>query len=235
MPVKTSFLLSSVFVLAAQAAPDWKPVSAALDATCLSCHNDKKNKGGVNLEPLLKDPQVEAEFALWEKVRHVVEAGEMPPEDADEILLAEKTALIAWINASLTEVAQRNAGDPGPVTLRRLTNFEYDNTLRDLTGQDYRPSKEFQPDGGGGEGRRDKKRGRREEKRRARDKERKDNGGGGGQDAPAADEAPARLRGRLGSSADDQRPRDRSRDREDKLERRDSRGGGNGGGRRRRK
>lgn len=152
MLIKYSPLLLSLLVLPAHAAPDWKPVSAALDATCLSCHNDKKTKGGVNLEPLLSEPQVEKEFALWEKVRHVVEAGEMPPKDADELLATEKTALIAWINASLTEVAQRNAGDPGPVTLRRLTNFEYDNTLRDLTGQDYRPSKEFQPDGGGGEG-----------------------------------------------------------------------------------
>ena len=146
------FFLLLFLVTAVQAAPDWKPVASALDATCLQCHSDKKTKGGVNLQPLLSDPQVEKEFALWEKVRQVVEAGEMPPEDADEILPAEKAALIAWVNASLTEVANRNSGDPGPVTLRRLTNFEYDNTIRDLTGQDYRLSKEFQPDGGGGEG-----------------------------------------------------------------------------------
>jgi hypothetical protein len=151
MPLR-SFILLLFLVTAAQAAPDWKPVASALDATCLQCHSDKKTKGGVNLQPLLSNPQVEKEFALWEKVRQVVEAGEMPPEDADEILPAEKAALITWINASLTEVANRNAGDPGPVTLRRLTNFEYDNTIRDLTGQDYRFSKEFQPDGGGGEG-----------------------------------------------------------------------------------
>ena len=134
------------------AAPDWKPVAAALEATCIQCHSDKRTKGGVNLESLLQNPQVEKEFALWEKVRQVVEAGDMPPEDADEILPAEKSALLAWIDAATQEVAQRNAGDPGPVTLRRLTNFEFDNTIRDLTGHDFRLSKEFQPDGGGGEG-----------------------------------------------------------------------------------
>jgi hypothetical protein len=141
-----------VFTFIAHAAPDWKPVATALEATCIQCHSDKKTKGGVNLQTLLSDPQVESEFALWEKVRLVVESGEMPPEDADSILPAEKNALIAWVTASLNEVAQRNAGDPGPVTLRRLTNFEYDNTIRDLTGRDYSLSKEFQPDGGGGEG-----------------------------------------------------------------------------------
>jgi len=138
--------------LSAQAAPDWPSVVPALRATCLDCHSTQKTKGGVNLEPLLSDPQVESEYALWEKVRQVVEAGEMPPEDADELLPTEKTTLLTWVTTALTEVANRNAGDPGPVTLRRLTNFEYTNTLRDLTSVDLQLAKEFAPDGGGGEG-----------------------------------------------------------------------------------
>jgi hypothetical protein len=138
--------------LSVQATPDWPSVVPTLRATCLDCHSTQKTKGGVNLEPLLSNPQVESEYALWEKVRQVVEAGEMPPEDADELLPAEKTALLSWVSTALTEVANRNAGDPGPVTLRRLTNFEYDNTLRDLTSVDLQLAKEFTPDGGGGEG-----------------------------------------------------------------------------------
>jgi len=39
--------------------------------------------------------------------------------------------------------ARRNAGDPGPVFARRLNNAEYDYTIRDLTGVDIRPTKEF--------------------------------------------------------------------------------------------
>lgn len=136
----------------AHSAPDWATVVPALNATCIDCHSTQKTKGGVNLEPLLKDPQVENEYALWEKVRQVVASGEMPPEDADELLPAEKTALLSWVDAALTEVANRNAGDPGPVTLRRLTNFEYNNTLRDLTSVDLQLATEFAPDGGGGEG-----------------------------------------------------------------------------------
>jgi mono/diheme cytochrome c family protein len=146
------FVLALLISLPAHAAPDFASVVPALNATCIDCHSAKKTKGGVNLEPLLGDPQVEKEYALWEKVRQVVEAGEMPPADADELLPTEKDHLIAWVDAALTEVANRNAGDPGPVTLRRLTNFEYDNTLRDLTGIDLQLSKEFAPDGGGGEG-----------------------------------------------------------------------------------
>src|SRR5262249_40391526 len=44
------------------------------------------------------------------------------------------------------------AGDPGHVPLRRLSNAEYDRTVRDLTGVDLRPTREFPADGAGGEG-----------------------------------------------------------------------------------
>ena len=54
--------------------------------------------------------------------------------------------MIAWIGAVRKLEATRNAGDPGPVPARRLSNAEYDNTIRDLTGVDLRPTKEFPVD-----------------------------------------------------------------------------------------
>src|SRR5207302_6486942 len=42
--------------------------------------------------------------------------------------------------------ATRNAGDPGPVLARRLSNAEFDYTVRDLTGVDIRPTREFPVD-----------------------------------------------------------------------------------------
>src|SRR5204862_6399348 len=48
--------------------------------------------------------------------------------------------------------ATARAGDPGRVPLRRLSNAECDYTVRDLTGVDLRPAKEFPADGAAGEG-----------------------------------------------------------------------------------
>ena len=45
-----------------------------------------------------------------------------------------------------------NAGDPGPVVLRRLSNAEYTYTIRDLTGVELNPAREFPTDGAAGEG-----------------------------------------------------------------------------------
>ncbi|MDZ4287839.1 MAG: DUF1592 domain-containing protein [Prosthecobacter sp.] len=135
-----------------QAAPEWKGVQPVLVETCYDCHNATKMKGGVDLKSLATNPGVEEHYALWDKVREVVAKGEMPPEDETPLSAAEKQQVLGWLTQALDTVATTNAGDPGPVTLRRLTNAEYDYTIRDLTGRDYGLAREFMPDGGGGEG-----------------------------------------------------------------------------------
>ena len=44
------------------------------------------------------------------------------------------------------------AGDPGPARLRRLSNTEYNCTIRDLAGVDLQPARTFPVDGAAGEG-----------------------------------------------------------------------------------
>ena len=58
------------------------------------------------------------------------------PEDA-------RRQVIAWIAAVRKNEALKNAGDPGTVLARRLSNAEYNYTIRDLTGADLRPAREF--------------------------------------------------------------------------------------------
>lgn len=152
MPPSVRLFIFTSLTVSLQAAPEWKSVQPVLAELCYDCHNGKKTKGGVDLARLESDPSVEKEYALWEKVKDVVTKGEMPPEDDTQLSAEEKKNLLAWATASMDHVATANAGDPGPVTLRRLTNAEYDYTIRDLTGVDYGLGKEFQPDGGGGEG-----------------------------------------------------------------------------------
>src|SRR5207302_1008359 len=60
--------------------------------------------------------------------------------------------LLAWTRSFLDVEARAHAGDPGAVPLRRLSNAEYNYTLRDLTGVDLQPAREFPADGAAGEG-----------------------------------------------------------------------------------
>jgi hypothetical protein len=133
--------------------PGWgNDVRPLLAKYCYDCHGGKKTKGGVDLKALETEPKVAAEFDLWARVKETVHSGEMPPDDEALPTGDEKARLLKWLGGALEAAALANAGDPGLVTLRRLTNAEYDYTVRDLTGHDYRLGREFLPDGGGGEG-----------------------------------------------------------------------------------
>ncbi len=76
-----------------------------------------------------------------------LKAGEMPPKDAAEFPTPKQRAkVVKWIENLRTFEAKRNAGDPGVVLPRRLSNAEFDYTIRDLTGVDIRPTREFPVD-----------------------------------------------------------------------------------------
>ena len=62
-----------------------------------------------------------------------------PPAEA-------RQQVIDWIQAMRANEARKNAGDPGRVLARRLSNAEYNYTIRDLTGVDIRPAREFPVD-----------------------------------------------------------------------------------------
>jgi hypothetical protein len=83
----------------------------------------------------------------WELVLERLQAEEMPPEEAVRHPKPdERAAVVAWLRDLRDHEAQRTAGDPGPVLARRLSNAEFDYTIRDLTGVDIRPTREFPVD-----------------------------------------------------------------------------------------
>jgi hypothetical protein len=155
MPLNPSHLALAVLVVAASqlaAAPDWKQAESFLAAKCYECHNADKMKGDVDLKQFAGNPDVPVNFQIWNTVKDTIDNGDMPPRKAKQLTPEEKAGITGWVQHSLDLLAEAKSGDPGPVTMRRLTNAEYDYTLRDLTGRDYALAKEFQTDGGGGEG-----------------------------------------------------------------------------------
>src|SRR5262249_10447682 len=85
--------------------------------------------------------------STWQLVLERLKAKEMPPEDAlVQPTTLQRQAVIQWIRSFRAAEAQRNAGDPGIVPVRRLNSAEYNYTIRDLTGVDIRPAREFPVD-----------------------------------------------------------------------------------------
>src|SRR3954470_10841997 len=75
-----------------------------------------------------------------------LQADEMPPKGARQPAPEERRTAVDWFRAVRQYETRRNAGDPGVVLARRLSSAEYDYTIRDLTGVDIRPAREFPVD-----------------------------------------------------------------------------------------
>src|SRR5689334_21404071 len=123
----------------------WKDVVAPFVRTnCTGCHGQEKREGKLDLTTFSSLNQVAEGHQTWETVRERLESKEMPPEDAKkQPTAAERAAVVAWISAVRKFEARRSAGDPGIVPVRRLNSAEYNYTIRDLTGFDIRPTREF--------------------------------------------------------------------------------------------
>jgi len=118
-----------------------------LDAYCLSCHGKSKQEAKLDLSPFTSIATVQADLGHWELVLMRLKAGEMPPEDAPKRPSRQhREAIVKWIQDLRTFEGTKNADDPGPVLPRRLNTTEYDYTIRDLTGVDIRPTREFPVD-----------------------------------------------------------------------------------------
>jgi acetyl esterase/lipase len=119
---------------------------------CLDCHGAKP-KGDLDLRPFTSLAAVQGDFPRWTQVLEKLTAGQMPPSKANkqgqtapQPPAEARQAVVAWIEAVRTSEARKHAGDPGPVLARRLSNAEYNYTIRDLTGVDIRPTREFPVD-----------------------------------------------------------------------------------------
>jgi mono/diheme cytochrome c family protein len=119
---------------------------------CQECHSAAAMKGSLDLERFTTADAVRRHPKVWLGVAEMVEAGEMPPKGKPQFTDVERRDLLAWVRGQLDAAAKARAGDPGFVPLRRLSNAEYDATVRDLTGIDLRPAREFPADGAAGEG-----------------------------------------------------------------------------------
>ncbi|NOS71244.1 MAG: DUF1592 domain-containing protein [Verrucomicrobia bacterium] len=120
---------------------------------CLKCHSTEKHKGDLDLERFTSSSEVLKHAKVWERVIEQLNLGEMPPQEKPQPTPEQRRQLLDWVNRALDEAALVNAGDPGPVVLRRLNNAEYTYTVRDLTGvESLDPVKEFPADSAAGEG-----------------------------------------------------------------------------------
>jgi hypothetical protein len=113
-----------------------------LSTTCFSCHNSKLQSGNLDLTALTGSPKPAERRDDWERVLRKLRTGEMPPKGVPRPPANSVREVVGWLESQL------DAGTPyaGRVTARRLNRAEYNNTIRDLLGVDFRPADDFPQD-----------------------------------------------------------------------------------------
>lgn len=128
-------------------------IQPLLTKFCFKCHSGETTEADVDLAEFSTIASMSRQTKVWLKIRDMLDSRQMPPKDSPQPTEAEQKLLSTWVRDFLRGEASRHAGDPGPVMLRRLSNDEYNYSVRDLTGVvSLNPTQEFPVDSAAGEG-----------------------------------------------------------------------------------
>jgi hypothetical protein len=122
-----------------------KEIQPILVEYCYDCHGEGMDKGKVAFDAFKTDEELIGKKDLWLAVLKNTRAGLMPPENKPRPSTAQQSVLERWIKYEAFGLDPRDP-DPGRVTVRRLNRLEYKNTIRALTGHDFKVEDELPPD-----------------------------------------------------------------------------------------
>jgi hypothetical protein len=113
---------------------------------CVACHSGPQPTGQFDLKSYTSMDQVKEDFPRWSLLADRLTNHEMPPKQMPQPPQDAIDQIVAFVHDVRGEEIKRLGGDPGTVLARRLSNAEYDNTIRDLTGQDMQVARQFPVD-----------------------------------------------------------------------------------------
>lgn len=113
---------------------------------CYGCHGAKKKSADLSLQGLDSDLVKGKDAESWHDVLNKLNLGQMPPKKAAQPTASERATIVKWLNAELQRAAAAKRSTGGRVVMRRLTRYEYANTMRDLLGIDLDYAADLPPE-----------------------------------------------------------------------------------------
>jgi hypothetical protein len=151
--VLSGFVLAAVTSIAAGQATasnpesDWpafqKTVLPFLARHCFECHTDKQS-GDVRLDQFQDEKSLVKGLATLERVQGVLRKQAMPPKKRPQPGADAIKPVVAWLERFSDRMERESRLNR--VTMRRLNRAEYNNTIRDLLGVNFKPGDDFPAD-----------------------------------------------------------------------------------------
>ncbi|MDB5320018.1 MAG: hypothetical protein JWN40_1649 [Phycisphaerales bacterium] len=149
-PATTTFgyrdlLLSSLLLVASLGIAGFaraaEPFEVFLQTHCIRCHGPEKEKGDLRFDQLSRDFTLGVDAHQWAEAIERVNSGEMPPKKEKQPTQEEIAGFVTSLDSLIKEGrAARMAARPA-VAHYRLSRKEYQNTVYDLLGVRYDPTK----------------------------------------------------------------------------------------------
>ncbi len=118
-----------------------EPFDAFLAKHCVRCHGPQKEEGDLRIDQLSRDFKSGSDTHHWAEALDKVNSGEMPPKNELRPTQEEIAEFVLQLDAKMKEGrAARMAARP-MVAHYRLSRKEYQNTVYDLLGVRYDPTK----------------------------------------------------------------------------------------------
>jgi hypothetical protein len=117
-----------------------------LETYCINCHGQQRPAAQLDLSGFTTMAAFMRDGRRWSQILERARSGGDAAAGCAASAARERRAAVDWFHAVREHETRRNAGDPGVVLARRLSNAEYNYTIRDLTGVDIRPAREFPVD-----------------------------------------------------------------------------------------
>ena len=113
-----------------------KKIEPILRQYCYECHGPD---GEASPRMTLLDPDLfnGVDGETWHDALNRINEGKMPPKDAVPLPSSKRKQVVTWLQTELDRALEAKRSTGGRVVFRRLTKYEYNNTMRDLLGIDY--------------------------------------------------------------------------------------------------
>jgi hypothetical protein len=123
-----------------------KDILPFVTQNCFTCHGNGKSKGDLALDKFKDAESMQKDPDDWDNVLDQLRKREMPPKERPQPLQADVDKVMESIHRVMAAMNASSLTNVGRVTLRRLNKTEYNNTIRDLLGVDFKPAADFPGD-----------------------------------------------------------------------------------------
>jgi len=108
---------------------------------CLRCHGPQKEQGDIRFDKLSRDFRSGLDTQHWAEALDKINSGEMPPDDQPQPSQDEISKFVMTLDSRIKQGRAARMATRPAVSHYRLSRKEYQNTVYDLLGVRYDPTK----------------------------------------------------------------------------------------------